>query len=63
MATIHKEISIAAPAEQVWAAVRDVGAVRGGTRDAGRGMRDAGRGTRDAGAGAGAGAGRDAPNT
>jgi carbon monoxide dehydrogenase subunit G len=27
MATIHKEISIAAPAEQVWAAVRDVGAI------------------------------------
>ena len=27
MATIHKEISIAAPADQVWAAVRDVGAL------------------------------------
>ena len=27
MASIHKEISIAAPAEHVWAAVRDVGAV------------------------------------
>ena len=27
MATIHKEISIDAPAEQVWAAVRDVGAI------------------------------------
>ncbi len=27
MASIHKEIAIAAPAEYVWAAVRDVGAV------------------------------------
>jgi len=27
MATIHKEISIAAPADQVWDAVRDVGAL------------------------------------
>ena len=27
MATIHKEISIAAPADQVWDAVRDVGAI------------------------------------
>ena len=27
MATIHKEISIAAPVDKVWAAVRDVGAV------------------------------------
>jgi carbon monoxide dehydrogenase subunit G len=27
MATIHKEVSIAAPAERVWAAVRDVGAI------------------------------------
>jgi carbon monoxide dehydrogenase subunit G len=27
MATIHKEVSIAAPPEQVWDAVRDVGAI------------------------------------
>jgi carbon monoxide dehydrogenase subunit G len=27
MATIHKEISITAPADEVWAAVRDVGAI------------------------------------
>ena len=27
MATIHKEISIAAPADKVWAAVRDVGSL------------------------------------
>ena len=27
MATIHKEISISAPADQVWDAVRDVGAI------------------------------------
>lgn len=27
MATIHKEISIAAPAERVWDAIRDVGAL------------------------------------